>query len=46
MPLKEGHSKHVVAENTKELIRSGYDSKQAYAIAMSKARRGKKKKSR
>jgi hypothetical protein len=45
MPLKKGKSKKVIQSNTEELIRSGRDPKQAYAIAQSVARKkGKKKK--
>lgn len=43
MPLKKGKSKKVVNENTKKLIHEGYPKDQAYAIANSKAGKGKKK---
>lgn len=46
MPLKKGKSKKVVAENIKELVRTGkYPHKQAVAIALSTARGKKNKKS-
>lgn len=44
MPLKKGSSKSVIQANIEELIRSGYDPKQAAAIAYSEAGRGKGKK--
>lgn len=44
MPLKKGSSRKVINENTKELIRSGRKPDQAYAIANSEAKKGKKKK--
>lgn len=37
MPLKSGSSKKVIQENIRELISSGYDPKQAAAIAYSKS---------
>lgn len=46
MPLKKGKSKKVVSSNISELIGSGYPHKQAIAIALSEARRNKKKKPR
>lgn len=42
MPLLKGDSKHIIASNIAELIRSGRPEKQAVAIAYSEARRGKK----
>lgn len=39
MPLKQGYSKATIKSNTEELISSGRDPKQAYAIAMSTARK-------
>jgi hypothetical protein len=43
MPLRSGKSRGVIKENTAELIRSGRDPKQAYAIAMNKAGKSKGK---
>jgi hypothetical protein len=39
VPLKSGSSKKVVADNVKELVRSGRKPSQAYAIAMSEKRK-------
>ena len=44
MPLKSGSSKKTIESNTVELIKSGRDPKQSYAIANSKAGTSKKKK--
>ena len=44
MPLKRGKGKKVIQENTQRLIEEGYPPKQAYAIAHSVARRGKRRK--
>ena len=44
MPLLNGSSDHVVSENIRELVNSGRPQKQAIAIAMSHAGRGKKAK--
>lgn len=43
MPLRKGSSKKVIGENIGELVRSGRPQKQAIAIAMDKAGKGKKK---
>ncbi len=42
MPLKEGHSKEVVSENVRELVKSGRKPKEAIAIALASARKSKK----
>lgn len=44
MPLKKGQSKKVVGQNVRELKHSGYPQKQAVAIAMSNARKSRRKK--
>lgn len=41
MPLKSGSSKQTIRSNFNELKGSGYPVKQAYAIAMSNAKRKK-----
>jgi len=43
MPLKSGKSKAVVSGNIRELMHAGRPQKQAVAIALSKARGGKKR---
>lgn len=43
MPLKKGSSQKTVSSNIGELIRSGYKSSQAAAIAYSKAGKSKSK---
>lgn len=43
MPLKEGSSKETVSKNIKELRDAGHPQKQAIAIALEEARKGKKK---
>lgn len=43
MPMKKGSSKKAIAENIRELRHSGRPQKQAVAIAMKKAGKGKKK---
>ena len=43
MPLKKGSAKGVISKNIAELIAAGHPQKQAIAIAMDKAGKGKKK---
>ena len=43
MPLKKGKSKKVVSNNISELVHSGYKQKQAVAIALSTARKSRKR---
>ena len=43
MPLAKGKSKKTINKNIAELVRSGYEKRQAVAIAYSQAKKGKKK---
>lgn len=43
MPLKSGKSRKVIGENIKAELRAGKPRKQAIAIALSKARNGRKR---
>ena len=44
MPLKSGKSKSIISANIRELMHSGRPQKQAIAIAMDKAGKGRRKK--
>jgi len=44
MPLLNGSSKGIVGSNIRELMKSGRKQSQAVAIALSHARKGKKRK--
>lgn len=46
MPLEKGKSKKTISKNIAELKRSGRPTKQSVAIAYSKARKSKSKKSK
>lgn len=43
MPLFKGKSKKVVSKNIRKLVHEGRERKQAIAIALDKAKRGKRK---
>ena len=43
MPLKKGRSKKAVSKNIKTLMHEGRPQKQAIAIALSKARKSKRR---
>ncbi len=42
MPMKKGHSREVISENIKEMVKAGYKPKQAMAAALAEARNSKK----
>lgn len=44
MPLKKGSSRKTISSNIRELRKSGRPQKQAIAIALSEARRSKRRK--
>jgi hypothetical protein len=46
MPLKRGSGKKTISSNIRELVHSGRKQRQAIAIAMNKAGKSRRKKSR
>jgi hypothetical protein len=43
MPLRKGRSQKVITQNIRQLLREGYDRKQAIAIALNVAGLARKK---